>query len=241
MPTPYTPSDYWEKRLQKSFNLRGVGHLNFSEGYNAWLYRRKDRCISALLRDLPLQGVKVLDVGCGTGFFVDWYTKRGADLTGVDITTVSVERLAARYPRGTFLTRDISSAAFEAPGPFAIVNMWDVMYHIVEPDAFDRALANIARILQPGGRFLTTDWFAGPADVRVADHVRARTLATYASRFGPLGLELESLTPLYGLLNRRVLGGTLDNRLGPLYYAIDGLARTPSPRNLSLALWRKRA
>lgn len=237
MSKSYTPSTYWEDRLKRSFNLRGVGHLNFSESYNAWLYRRKARCIEARLRDVPLRGTRVLDVGCGTGFFVDWYSRRGADVTGVDITEVSVERLRTKF-LGAFYTRDITAPDFSVPGPFDIVNMWDVMYHIVDPDAYDRALTNIAGHLKPAGLFLTTDWFGAPADSRVADHVQARCLGTYQEKLGRLGLDLVGVSPLYGALNKRILGSA-DNLLAPVYYLLDGFARQVSRRNLSLSLWRK--
>lgn len=237
MPTPYKPSTYWEDRLRTSFNLRGVGHRNFSESYNVWLYRRKERCIEARLHGVQLSGMQVLDVGCGTGFFVDWYLRRGAHVTGVDITEVSVERLRAKFP-GNFHSMDIAAPDFAVSGPFDIVNMWDVMYHIVDPEAYDRALANIAAHLKPGGLFLTTDWFGAPSDSRVADHVQARCLATYQARLSGSGLDLVGVSPLYGALNKRILGGA-DNLLAPVYYLLDGFARRPSRRNLSLALWRK--
>lgn len=76
----YEPETFWEKRLRRSFNLRGVGHATFSEFYNWWLYRAK---ITALEKGfascgISLHGRRAADVGCGTGFFVNWLQTKGA-------------------------------------------------------------------------------------------------------------------------------------------------------------------
>lgn len=238
MSQSYRPQDYWERRLQGRFDLRGVGHRSFSAFYNRWLYKRKARCLSRALRGIPVQGATVLDVGCGTGFFVDWYLRHGATVSGIDITEVSIARLRERFP-GDFRTQDIGAADYVPPAPVDIVNMWDVMYHIVEPEAFDRTLRNVAASLKPGGHFLTTDWLGAPADTRVADHVQARCLATYTPRLTKLGFEQVALHPLYQLLNERRLAA-LDDLLAPIYYLLDDRAKKISRTNLSLGVWRKK-
>src|SRR6266566_775311 len=105
MTNRYDPRLYWEERLRNHFNSRGVGHIGFSERYNYWLYRRKRECIETALRRVSLIGKDVLDVGCGTGFFVDWYLNKGAQVSGIDITEVSIERLRRDFP-GEFRTQD---------------------------------------------------------------------------------------------------------------------------------------
>lgn len=236
----YEPKRYWESRLTDNFDLRGVGHSAFSPAYNKWLYRRKRRCIDDFFEDRDLNGSDVLDIGCGTGFFVEWYLSRGARVTGVDITSISVERLSARFD-ATFHVADVTDPAFPACGPFDIVNMWDVIYHIVDPDAFEHAISNIAARLKPGGLFLFTDWFGLPMDREVAAHVRARCLATYRRALPPRGLELLSLQPLYTRLNKRNVGMRADDRLGPLYFFLDNRARRIATDNLSLSVWRRLA
>jgi SAM-dependent methyltransferase len=233
----YAPRDYWERRLRGSFNLQGVGHKHFSERYNRSLYRRKGHCLEAALAGETVAARTVLDIGCGTGYFVEWYLRHGASVRGIDITEVSVQRLRERFA-GEFRTQDISAADYDPGTPVDIVNMWDVMYHIVDPAGFERALANVARSLGPGGLFLCSDWFGAPHDVRIADHVQGRCLATYDARLPSLGLERVALLPLFHLLNKRRLGG-LDNVIAPLYRLLDDRATRVSPDNLSLGVWRR--
>jgi 2-polyprenyl-3-methyl-5-hydroxy-6-metoxy-1,4-benzoquinol methylase len=235
------PDEYWQRRLSKNFNLRGVGHKDFGQSYNEALYARKVQCIGAALNGIDLHGRKVLDIGCGTGFFVDWYHSRGASVTGVDITQVSVEEMKRRYP-GQFVRADISEAEFDLGEAFEIVNMWDVAYHIVDEDRFGTATANIARHVAPDGRFLVTDSFGTPRDHTVAPHVRARSLATWRCQLEPFGFTLESHLPLYRLLNRnrtRRLTRRLDQLLAPVYLWLDNLQASPASNNLSLSVWRK--
>jgi 2-polyprenyl-3-methyl-5-hydroxy-6-metoxy-1,4-benzoquinol methylase len=110
MSKPYSPKTFWESRLRSSFDLKGVGHIGFSESYNRWLYRRKRHCLEASLRDTLLRDRNVLDVGCGTSFFVEWYLRRGANVVGIDITDVSIEALKQRY-RAKFLLKTLRNQA----------------------------------------------------------------------------------------------------------------------------------
>lgn len=232
----YDPRSYWEQRLQSDFTLRGVGNINLSESYNRWLYRRKADVIRSIFIGTDLQGKHVLDIGCGTGFFIDWYSKKGAEVSGIDITEVSVRELSKRF-RSDFRVQDITEADYRPSKSFDIVNMWDVTYHIVDEGAFSRAIDNIAGSLKPDGLFICTDWFGAAASERIAPHVRARNLATYKSVLEARGFALDTVRPLYSFLNVPHYW-RFDNRLGALYYTLDKLQRTPSPSNLSVAVWR---
>lgn len=235
MSQPYSPKLFWESRLRNSFNLKGVGHIGFSESYNRWLYRRKAICLESALRDTPLEGRDVLDVGCGTGFFVEWYLRRGAHVVGIDITDVSIERLKQRYS-GQFYTQDITDPRYNPLAAFDIVNMWDVIYHIVETQAFERALHNISLSVKSGGLFLLTDWFGAASDLRIAPHVYVRCLETHRRTLGAEGFELKGLYPLYNTLNKPHFGRA-DNYLAWMYFGLDSCARRIAAENLSLSVW----
>lgn len=236
MGTKYNPKQYWENRLKTYFSPRGVGHLGFSDRYNAWLYRRKKHCIESFFGDVILKGKHVLDVGCGTGFFIDWYLQHGANVCGIDITETSVQKLKQVY-RCEFFVQDITAPDYRPYKDFDIVNMWDVVYHIVEPTAFEQALDNISASLKEGGLWLFTDWFGGVSDVRIAPHVQARCLNTYQRLLPEKGFELVTVCPLYRTLNKQHFP-ILDNYLGWLFFCVDGLSKRIAGDNLSLAVWR---
>lgn len=91
----YDPKAFWEQRLGEHFDLVGTGETGLSLEYNRACYQLRvvqlDRALSE--QRVELSARRVLDVGCGTGFFTDFYLRRGAQVTGIDITNASVERL----------------------------------------------------------------------------------------------------------------------------------------------------
>jgi SAM-dependent methyltransferase len=236
----YDPKAYWEERLRRDFSLGGVGHIGFSERYNRWLYRRKRRCLERALRGVHLRDKRVLDVGCGTGFFVEWYLAKGCKVTGIDITEISVKRLQETL-LGEFYTRDITVADYpRAETKFDIVNIWDVIYHVVDNDAYDRALDNIASDLGAGGLLLLTDFLGAAADTRLAPHVVGRCLETYKTKLPGRGFQLVEVRPLYKFLTKSRFR-YFDNHLGAVYYFADSLVRNIPTDAVSLSVWRRSA
>jgi 2-polyprenyl-3-methyl-5-hydroxy-6-metoxy-1,4-benzoquinol methylase len=236
----YDPKAYWEERLAAHGGLRGVGHISFGASYNRWLYRAKRRTLESALHDVPLTGKSVLDIGSGTGYFVQWYVEHGARVSGIDITQSSIDRLRQRFP-GHFRVIDISAADAPHPGEHDIVNAWDVMYHVVGQEAFERALRYLAAGVRSGGLLMLTDMLGAPTDRQAAPHVCMRSLDTYRSRLAPLGFELVGLHFLYRWLNRYVSIPLIDSRLGALFYWLDGRNPRIPADNLSLGVWRRMA
>jgi len=64
----YIPSKYWNDRLKKNFNLKGVGNFGYPLLYNRLVYWFKKRMVSEFLQSVEVRSV--LDVGCGTGEFI---------------------------------------------------------------------------------------------------------------------------------------------------------------------------
>ena len=233
----YDPKSYWESRLSKNFNLKGVGHISFSERYNYWLYKRKKSCLEEIFADIPLSQKHVLDVGSGTGFFIDWFIRRNAIMTGIDITEISIEKLKQKYSCN-FFVQDIAAENYSPDRKYEIINMWDVIYHIVDDDRFIRTLENIRNSLVPGGILLISDYYGLSSDKRIAEHVHARCLDTYHESLGKMGFVLQKLFPLYYWLNQRRFSG-YDTNLGWLMYFLDNhfLTRVPS-NNISVGVWK---
>ena len=120
-----------------------------------------------LLRDLAVRvdGGRVLDIGCGSGRWIRFFLEnfRPALLRGMDVTPQSIELLQRWHPtaagtRLEYRVGDITSADLSVDEPFDCINIANVLFHIPEVDLFTRALANLARLVAPGGRIFTTEY-----------------------------------------------------------------------------------
>jgi len=113
---------------------------------------------------------------------------------------------------------------------FEIVNAFDVLYHITDDAAWERAVEHLAAAVAPGGILLVTDAFEERP--RLESHNRMRSLARYRAVLEPRGFRLGTLRPTHVLLNRNLGPVRFLNRIPALLYAIDraALALVPSPR-----------
>jgi SAM-dependent methyltransferase len=250
----YSPENYWKKRLSDGFSLSKVGHLGFSEYYNKWLYKAKIRAFKkALLSEhIDIHNATVCDIGCGTGFFVEFYKFQGAkEIVGVDITTVSVENLKQQYPKYNFVKEDISSPLLvpKINRKFDLLNVFDVLYHIIDDKLFGQAITNICSLTNDNGSILITDLF-GSKDINSAEHVKFRSKEAYETALEKNSAKLLAIYPLYFFLNRplfgkfritilRKIGMKMDNLFVPIYYLLDKIFLSPKRSNLSLIAARK--
>jgi len=101
-------------------------------------------------------GIHALDLACGTGDITFQLSDRGARAIGLDITPRMVE-LATRKPSGRsaqFLVGDMMALPFSA-SRFDLVTTG---YGIRNVPVLRQAIAEIHRVLKPGGLFLSLDF-----------------------------------------------------------------------------------
>ena len=91
----------------------------------------------------------MLDAGCGTGEFAERVAHvLGVEVVGVDQSERMVELTRARGLEAQ--VADVQSLPF-ADGEFDAVSATWMLYHVAD---LDRGLAELARVLQPGGRLV---------------------------------------------------------------------------------------
>jgi ubiquinone/menaquinone biosynthesis C-methylase UbiE len=113
----------------------------------------------AVLRHLgPIEGRRVLDLGCGKGRFSRCWSRAGATVVGCDVSR-------AMLHHGTGLHRVLASATALpfATGCFDAVVAIEVLEHVV-PRVLDRVIGEVARVMRPGGRFVVVDKNAASLD-----------------------------------------------------------------------------
>ncbi|CAG1021907.1 partial demethylmenaquinone methyltransferase / 2-methoxy-6-polyprenyl-1,4-benzoquinol methylase, partial [Methylococcales bacterium] len=113
--------------------------------------------LKAIQAHLPLnEGDKVLDIGCGPGFIVN-YMPKGISYYGFDIDKHYIAYANAKFGhKGRFIcgffNEDTASQYREAD----IVMMNGVLHHLTDEEV-DQTLCVIKKALKPGGRLFTLD------------------------------------------------------------------------------------
>jgi 2-polyprenyl-6-hydroxyphenyl methylase/3-demethylubiquinone-9 3-methyltransferase len=100
-----------------------------------------------------LSGKNVLDVGCGGGILSDSMARKGAQVTGIDLSTkaLRVAQLHALEASTTGVSyREVSAEALaaEQPASFDVVTCMEMLEHVPDPASVVRACSELVK---PGG------------------------------------------------------------------------------------------
>jgi SAM-dependent methyltransferase len=115
--------------------------------------------VAAAGRCVPLADARVVDLACGTGNAALAAAAAGARVTGVDVTTELLD-IAARAPGGrsvTWVGADAMDTGLAAGEFDAAVSNMGIIF--VDPG---RQVAEIARLLRPGGVLAFSAWVRKP-------------------------------------------------------------------------------
>ncbi|WP_431954255.1 class I SAM-dependent methyltransferase [Actinacidiphila sp. bgisy167] len=113
---------------------------------------RAEAAATAVLELIPRTAGTVLDIGCGTGLVTARYTGRaGLRVLGVD-AALAMARLAADRVGPGIVQGDVRRLPFATASLDAVTAVW--VLHLL-PDA-PAVIAECARVLRPGGVFVTT-------------------------------------------------------------------------------------
>lgn len=172
----FDAKEYWEKRLKENYDLSGTGYAGLGICFNKWVYRVRKKVFRRLIRHFnsDLSRYDVLDIGSGTGFYLNLWKQAGArSVNGSDITNTAVDNLKKKYPESKIFNMDIGS---ELPShlqgyKFNIISAFDVLFHIVDDGKFEKAISNISELLDKGGFFVFSDNFLHGRSLRMKHQV----------------------------------------------------------------------
>jgi SAM-dependent methyltransferase len=200
----FDPRSYWEGRLTQNPTLCGVGYAGLGQKYNEWLYRVRRRIFlrEAALLPVNWNQARVLDVGSGTGFYIQRWRELGVpSITGSDLTDASVSRLQDKFEEQKFVRLDIGTPLTDQPlGSFDAISAFDVLFHITDDHRYEDAIANIYNMLKPGGWLLLSDNFLHSPTQR-ATHQVSRSLTEITSFLHQAGFQVERRRPMFVLMN----------------------------------------
>ena len=94
-------------------------------------------------------GLKILDIGCGTGVNASHFAAMGHDVFGVDISRVAVEKFIEMGFQGCQC--DVTQRIPVDDNQFDLVYASEIIEHVVD---FEALLKEALRVLKPGGRLI---------------------------------------------------------------------------------------
>lgn len=200
----FDAKEYWENRLKMDFSLRGSGFSGLGKWYNYWMYRIRRRVFLKVVRSLRLDLAiaSVLDVGSGTGFYLNRWKEIGVSkISGLDFSDTAIRELRLRYPTYKFFRMDIGDSTVPIDGmSFDAISAFDVLFHIIDDRRFERSIRNIVYLLKPDGVLIFSDNYLHNGPIR-AQHQVCRSLQYIESKLLANGLKIVGRVPMFYLMN----------------------------------------
>ncbi len=139
----------------KQYELSGwSGKAKFYHDYAGEITREAVQFLMAAADFAPES--RLLDVACGPGYGAGYATQRGAHAIGVDLAPGMVAEASRNFPGTEFREGDAEALPFD-DNIFDTVTCAFGLMHFADPD---RAIAEVFRVLKPGGRYIFAVWSA---------------------------------------------------------------------------------
>lgn len=157
MPTKADVKKFWESEplFTGEAGAKGLTKEFYEEHEKVYI----DDCFAGSIEEFyfeGLQGKRVVDVGCGPGFWVRQFSKRGIDITGVDLTEAGIKLARKSIELYDYDAKLLVGDAENLPFPdesFDHVNCQGVIHHTPDTAA---CLKEFHRVLKPGGTMMVS-------------------------------------------------------------------------------------
>ncbi len=148
--------------MNPNINVDAAEVAKFSELAHRWwdlesefkpLHQINPLRLGWIQQSVQLNGMRVLDVGCGGGILSDAMARVGADVLGIDMSAkalgvAQLHALEAQTPNVAYREINAEALADEQPGQFDVVTCMEMLEHVPDPASVVRACA---ALVKPGG------------------------------------------------------------------------------------------
>ncbi|MBI4510533.1 MAG: class I SAM-dependent methyltransferase [Deltaproteobacteria bacterium] len=149
--------DQLGRRLGDAISIPGdYQHRALTEGPSVQRYWHKAKLELLDWIFTATKGERVLDVGCGSGVLADKLASQGADVLGIDANPSAIEYATRAFGRAGLEFRlgyldelQLETASFDKAACLEVVEH-------VYPNQVRELLADLRRVLKPGGELLIT-------------------------------------------------------------------------------------
>jgi 2-polyprenyl-3-methyl-5-hydroxy-6-metoxy-1,4-benzoquinol methylase len=107
---------------------------------------------------IPLDRMRIFELGCGNGAVAEVLTRYGYQLTGVDVSVQGVQQAQSRHPHLSLQLGSAYDRLADTYGRFPVVISLEVVEHLYDPRAFARTLFNL---VEPSGTAIVSTPYHG--------------------------------------------------------------------------------
>lgn len=206
--TMFDAREYWRQRIAGDGALSNVGQAELGD-YNRYTYPLRldafERALEGLVPDHP----RVFDGGFGEGVYLRYWAERGASIVaGLDFSPRAVKSGRRAHPTFDLHTGDLAKPEdLRDFGRYDVVTAIDVLYHVVDDDAWRSAVGNLLHLTSPSGVFLFTDKLPREGAYQPMAHVRRRSLAMWEEALAEHGFQVIKRVPVFMLMDDPITCG----------------------------------
>lgn len=195
------------RRIESAYAARDAGAASetysyANPGYAIYMQLLEGSLLECLRRaPVALARASVLDVGCGSGYFLHRLVEFGAaSATGIDLIPDRIDAARRRYPAIRFECANAAALPF-ADGEFDIVTQFTCLSSVIDPGLRTAIGAEMWRVVRPGGIVLSYDMRQPPLllrGIRWLSGLRARAGArTHGAGTPTIAISRDELARLF--------------------------------------------
>ncbi len=214
---------YWKARHSSTSNLKASGVKSVGVRSNQYIYKILVEQYLRLLNSLNLDDAKtVIDCGFGDGFFLKFYKINfpQIEISGVDISK-DAKNKADFIPKNRLYTSDLTQ--FKTKKKFDIVHCFDVLYHVLSDEDYNKALINLAQLSKK--YVILHEKFVSKSPLISSKHVYLRRAERTSQILNSQGLYLTKEIPTH-FFALRLLTYKLNKIMPKTLYKLDNYIAT---------------
>jgi SAM-dependent methyltransferase len=166
---PYDAESYFDSKYNAIFEEEFSDRVTIWPDFDPLSARHhynsvENGIIEHLAVHRPRMHPAILDVGSGAGHWIDFFRELfdPSLVVGMELSRRCAEELRHKYtdePGVVVVEDDVSRAGLHLDQRFDVIVAIGVMFHIVDDDAWQRAVSNLARHLSDGGTIVVGGQF----------------------------------------------------------------------------------
>ena len=123
-----------------------------------WNIKTPPEILTGLTSKNIIMPCKVIELGCGTGNYVIYFSKLGFEATGVDISKsaikIAIKSASNANVTCKFIVADVLGDLSENNEKYDFAYDWELLHHIF-PGNREKYVNNVHKLLNPKGRYLS--------------------------------------------------------------------------------------